>query len=171
MALGVVKSFPGGTSLGLAQDRDGRWYVQERAFFWTRRPTSAGCLVRLAELARRYGRDRVMADFAAVYDAVGPRPANGDLLPDEAALDLITRLSAAYGAAPGDGVRADRLFTTLYLSMIARENDAGDPLGRRGERLGAHLVLAEGRTPEEAAAFPTGKTAQALSALCTSYGF
>ena len=171
MAFEIVKSFPGGTSIGFTEDRDGRWCVQERVFLWTRRPTSGSCLVRLSELAQRYGRDKVMADFVTVYGAVGAKPARGDLLPNDAVLELITRLSSAYTAAPGDSVRADRLFTTLYLIMIARENRAGDALGKRAERLGAHLVLEEGRTPEEAAAFSAGKTPQDLSALCQSYGF
>ena len=112
-----------------------------------------------------------MADFVAVYDAMGAKPPRGDLLPSDQVLDLITRLSAAYGSSPGDDVRADRLFTTLYLTMIAEENKARAVLGKRIKRLGVHLVLMEGRTPEEAAAFPTGKKAAELSALCQSYGF
>ena len=171
MAFEVVKSFPGGTSIGFTEGKFDRWCVQERVFVWTRRPTDAGCFARLLELAGRYGRDRVMADFVAVYDAMGVRPPRGDLLPSEQVLDLITRFSAAYDAAPGDSVRADRLFTTLYLTMIAEENKARAILGKRIKRLGVHLVLMEGRTPEEAAAFPTGKKAAELSALCQSYGF
>ena len=171
MAFEIVKSFPGGTSIGFTEDRDGRWCVQERVFLWTRRPTSGSCLVRLSELAQRYGRDKVMADFVTVYGAVGAKPARGDLLPNDAVLELITRLSSAYTAAPGDSVRADRLFTTLYLTMIAEENKSKAVLGKRIKRLGVHLVLMEGRTPEEAAAFPTGKKAAELNVLCRSYGF
>lgn len=171
MAFEVVKSFPGSTSIGFTEGRFDRWCVQERVFFWTRRPTDADCFARLVELAQRYGRDRVMADFVAVYDAMGVRPPRGDLLPSEQVLDLITRFSAAYDAAPGDSVRADRLFTTLYLTMIAEENKSKAVLGKRIKRLGVHLVLMEGRTPEEAAAFPTGKKAAELNVLCRSYGF
>lgn len=171
MAFEVVKSFPGGTSIGFIEGKFDRWCVQERVFVWTRRPTDAGCFARLLELAQRYGTDKVMADFVAVYDAMGVKPPRGDLLPSDQVLDLITRLSAAYGSSPGDDVRADRLFTTLYLTMIAEENKARAILGKRIKRLGVHLVLMEGRTPEEAAAFPTGKKAAELSALCQSYGF
>lgn len=171
MAFEVVKSFPGGTSIGFTEGKFDRWCVQERVFVWTRRPTDAGCFARLLELAQRYGTDKVMADFVAVYDAMGAKPPRGDLLPSDQVLDLITRLSAAYGSSPGDDVRADRLFTTLYLTMIAEENKARAILGKRIKRLGVHLVLMEGRTPEEAAAFPTGKKAAELSALCQSYGF
>lgn len=171
MAFEVVKSFPGGTSIGSTEGKFDRWCVQERVSVWTRRPTDAGCFARLLELAQRYGTDKVMADFVAVYDAMGVKPPRGDLLPSDQVLDLITRLSAAYGSSPGDDVRADRLFTTLYLTMIAEENKARAVLGKRIKRLGVHLVLIEGRTPEEAAAFPTGKKAAELSALCQSYGF
>lgn len=171
MAFEVVKSFPGGTSIGFTEGKFDRWCVQERVFVWTRRPTDAGCFARLLELAQRYGTDKVMADFVAVYDAMGVKPSRGDLLPSDQVLDLITRLSTAYNSAPGDDVRADRLFTTLYLTMIAEENKAKAVLGKRIKRLGVHLVLMEGRTPEEAAAFPTGKKAAELSALCQSYGF
>ena len=171
MAFEVVKSFPGGTSIGFTEGKFDRWCVQERVFVWTRRPTDAGCFARLLELAQRYGTDKVMADFVAVYDAMGVKPPRGDLLPSDQVLDLITRLSAAYGSSPGDDVRADRLFTTLYLTMIAEENKARAILGKRIKRLGVHLVLMEGRTPEEAAAFPTGKKAAELSALCQSYDF
>lgn len=171
MAFEVVKSFPGGTSIGFIEGKFDRWCVQERVFVWTRRPTDAGCFARLLELAQRYGTDKVMADFVAVYDAMGVKPPRGDLLPSDQVLDLITRLSAAYGSSPGDDVRADRLFTTLYLTMIAEENKARAVLGKRIKRLGVHLVLMEGRMPEEAAAFPTGKKAAELSALCQSYGF
>ena len=83
MAFEVVKSFPGSTSIGFTEGRFDRWCVQERVFFWTRRPTDADCFARLMELAQRYGRDRVMADFVAVYDAMGVRPPRGDLLPSE----------------------------------------------------------------------------------------
>ena len=171
MAFEVVKSFPGGTSIGFTEGKFDRWCVQERVFVWTRRPTDAGCFARLLELAQRYGTDKVMADFVSVYDAMGVKPPKGDLLPSDQVLDLITRLSAAYGSSPGDDVRADRLFTTLYLTMIAEENKAKAVLGKRIKRLGVHLVLLEGRTPEEAASFPTGKKAAELSALCRSYGF
>lgn len=171
MAFEVVKSFPGGTSIGFTEGKFDRWCVQERVFVWIRRPTDAGCFARLLELAQRYGTDKVMADFVAVYDAMGVKPPRGDLLPSDQVLDLITRLSAAYGSSPGDDVRTDRLFTTLYLTMIAEENKAKAVLGKRIKRLGVHLVLMEGRKPEEAAAFPTGKKAAELSALCQSYGF
>ena len=171
MAFEVVKSFPGSTSISFTEGKFDRWCVQERVFFWTRRPTDTDCFTRLLDLAQRYGRDKVMADFTAVYDAMGVRPPQGDLLPSDSVLDLITRLSGAYAAAPGDSVRADRLFTTLYLTMIAEENKARAVLGKRIKRLGVHLVLMEGRTPAEAAAFPVGKKAAELSALCKSYGF
>ena len=55
--------------------------------------------------------------------------------------------------------------------MIAEENKSKAVLGKRIKRLGVHLVLMEGRTPEEAAAFPTGKKAAELNVLCRSYGF
>ena len=135
MAFEVVKSFPGGTSIGFTEGKFDRWCVQERVFVWTRRPTDAGCFARLLALAQRYGTDKVMADFVAVYDAMGVKPPRGDLLPSDQVLDLITRLSAAYGSSPGDDVRADRLFTTLYLTMIAEENKARAVLGKRIKRL------------------------------------
>lgn len=74
MAFEVVKSFPGGTSIGFTEGKFDRWCVQERVFVWTRRPTDAGCFARLLELAQRYGTDKVMADFVAVYDAMGVKP-------------------------------------------------------------------------------------------------
>ena len=74
MAFEVVKSFPGGTSIGFTEGKFDRWCVQERVFLWTRRPTDAGCFARLLELAQRYGTDKVMADFVSVYDAMGVKP-------------------------------------------------------------------------------------------------
>ena len=61
------------------------------------------------------------------------------------------------------------IFQTIH--MIAEENKSKAVLGKRIKRLGVHLVLMEGRTPEEAAAFPTGKKAAELNVLCRSYGF
>ena len=72
--------------------------------------------------------------------------------------------------APAIGVTAAYAYC---LAALAGEDldQARAVLGKRIKRLGVHLVLLEGRTPEEAAAFPTGKKAAELSALCQSYGF
>ena len=116
---------------------------------------------RLQELAATYGNQKVYADFVAIFDATD-RTLNAELLAK------ISRVSSDYTQ---DDLRADIVFTLLYAGMLAEENKAFAPLGKRIKHLGVYQVMMEGMRPREAATFSVGRSWQELAKLCESRGF
>ena len=116
-----------------------------------------------AELQRLHAQfPRLHADFIAVFDRT-----TGQV--EAALLARISEMAAAYPAS----LRADVavLLTTLYAAMIAEENRAHAPLGKRIKRLGVHQVLVEGMPVDEAANFSRGLPWRRLEQLCRARGF
>ena len=88
---------------------------------------------------------------------------------DAATLERITELAALYPSEVR--VSVDVLLTTLHAAMIAEENRAHAPLGKRIKRLGVHQVLVEGMAEEEAANYCRGRPWRELAAECARRGF
>lgn len=116
---------------------------------------------RLQQLAGRYGADKTYADFAAIFEATGPQ-----LDPQ-----LLAQISATSNDYAQDVLRADIVFTLLYAGMVAEENKAFAPLGKRIKRLGVFQVVMEGMAPREAAVYSVGRPWQELARLCEERGF
>lgn len=68
-------------------------------------------------------------------------------------------------------LRMNKIFSILYLGMIAEENKAYTVLGKKIKRLGMHMLLIENTSPEKAANYSRGKSAKDLMELCSKYGF
>lgn len=116
---------------------------------------------RLQQLAERYGPAKIYADFVTVFAATGR-----ELDPQ-----LLTRITDFSNDYAQDALRADIVFTLLYAGMLAEENKAFAPLGKRIKRLGVHQVVLEGLPPKDAAVFSVGRPWQELAKLCESRGF
>lgn len=116
---------------------------------------------RLQQLAARYGAEKVYADFTVIFEATGQQ------MNDE----LLTQISAISNDYTQDALRADIVFTLLYTGMLAEENKAHAPLGKRIKRLGVYQVVNEGMAPKEAAVYSVGRPWQALARLCEERGF
>jgi len=116
---------------------------------------------RLQELAGVHGADKTYADFATIFDATS-RSLDSKLLAH------ISSISYDYAQ---DILRADIVFSLLYAGMLAEENKAHAPLGKRIKRLGVYQVVMEGMPPREAATFSVGRPWQELSQLCENRGF
>lgn len=81
----------------------------------------------------------------------------------------ISKLAAQY---PDDArTEVDVLLTTLCAAMIAEENRAHAPLGKRIKRLAVHQVLVEKMPVELAANFSRGIGWRELDRLCRERGF
>lgn len=116
---------------------------------------------RLQELAAAYGKEKVYGDFVIVFG-------NTDKILNADLLDRISTFSHDYTQ---DALRADIVFTLLYAGMLAEENKAHAPLGKRIKRLGVYQVVMEGMAPREAATYSVGRPWQELAKLCESRGF
>ncbi len=101
-------------------------------------------------------------DFITVFMATGKAI-------DPVVSERISELAGSYPAP----LRTDLevLLATLYAAMIAEENRAHAPLGKRIKRLGVHQVLVEGMPVEEAANFSRGKPWRELEQICVARGF
>ena len=81
----------------------------------------------LYHLANKYGNDKVYKDFVSIYDITGKNI-------DEKILQKITNIAQTYSLE--DILDVDKLFTTLYMAMVAEENYPDTKLGRKIKRLG-----------------------------------
>ena len=69
-----------------------------------------------------------------------------------------------------DAILADKIYTILYLAMIAEERKAGTVLGKTIKALGVHQVVIEGYAPEVAAQFSRGMKAYQIKDECEKRG-
>ena len=158
----TIKHFSDGSLLEFDQGNFDGWCI-----FLTRpghprfAPKDWQYFTRLQQLAAVYGADKTYADFVIVFDAT-----NKILDPQ-----LLAHISAFSVDYTKDTLRADIVFTLLYAGMLAEENKAHAPLGKRIKRLGVYQVVMEGMRAREAATFSVGRPWQELARLCEERGF
>jgi hypothetical protein len=80
----------------------------------------------------------------------------------------IKRLSLQYGEMTNE---VGQWLTVIYYGMIAEENKEHAILKKRIKRLGTHQILMEDKSPEQAATFSKGKSANELAKLMLEKGF
>ena len=158
----LIKRFTDGSVLEFDQGNFDEWCI-----FLTRpgrarvAPKDWQYFTRLQELAAEYGAAKVYADFASIFDATAQTLNN----------TLLMHITAISNNYPRHALRADIVFTLLYAGMLAEENKAYAPLGKRIKRLGVYQVVMEWLIPREAATFSVGRPWQVLAKLCESRGF
>ena len=124
-------------------------------------PTDADYFAALRRLGRRHGRRRVYGDFVAVYRRTGP------------AIDpaVVQGISATAGGYDEDALDFAVTVTTIYAGMVAEENKAFAPLGKRIKRLGVYQILRFDLPVGVAANYSKGKPWRELARECEQYGF
>ena len=157
-----VKDFPDGTFLEYDEGKFDKWCVYMNESNGTRRPPSdIDYFAKLRNFAEKYGADRIYQDFVKIYDWVG-----NDV--NVADLKRITHMAADYG---NDALELDKIFSILYMAMIAEEKKEHTKLGKRIKRLGVHMLLMENETVQQAANFMRGMNWHDIDALCRKRGF
>lgn len=125
-------------------------------------PLDTDYFQQIHELSLKYGVDKVYGDFANIYDST-----NKDI--DEVVLQKITECSLTYGYP--QSINVDKLFTTIYMTMISEENYPNTRLGKRIKRLGIYEMLYNKRTVYDAANFMRGMSWKEIAHLCEERGF
>ena len=87
---------------------------------------------------------------------------------DDSVFDTITNVSSKYGT---NSLEVEKIFSILYMAMIAEEQKKYTRLGKRIKRLGIHKLLFEGADVREAANFMRGLGWRDISRLCEERGF
>ena len=157
----ALKQFPDGSRVEFGRGSFDGWCV-----FVTRPPAPRHAprdVDYFAELKILYGRfPQLHEHFIEVFQRTSR-------IVDATVLERITELAALYPAE--ERVLVDVLLTTLYAAMLAEENRAHAPLGKRIKRLGVHQVLVEGMAVELAANYSRGRPWRELAEECARRGF
>lgn len=157
-----VKTFADGSFLEFDWGSFDRWCVYITAKGGRRwAPRDTDYFDFLKTMAAKYGAEKIYQDFVWIYDRTEKRV-------DPAVMNGIVRLAETYGDRK---LGFEKVFSVLYLAMIAEENRANSRLGRRIKRLGLHVLLFEGYSTERAAGFMTKMRWTELDGLCRQRGF
>lgn len=159
----VIKRFSDGTYLEYAQGNFDSWCVYEvnEAQGMRRPPRDTHYFDFLLTNSAVYGVDKVYADFVQIYENTGKEVA-------QEVLKLITTISLGY---PGKQLEFEKIFTIMYMGMIAEEQKAFTRLGKRIKRLGVFKLLKENVGVAAAANFMRGMRWQEIDKLCRERGF
>lgn len=157
-----IKDFSDGTFLEYDHGKFDDWCIYMNYPNEARRPPlDRDYFAQLQSFSRVYGVHKVYQDYVTVYNLVGKAVDNNDL-------NKISQIASTYG---NDALEMDKIFSILYMAMIAEERKAYTKLGKRIKRLGVHKLLLEGETVSEAANFMRGMGWRDIDALCRERGF
>ena len=157
-----TKDFPDGAFLEYDDGQFDAWCVYMNYPDGTRKPPlDSDYFAQLQKYAAQYGVDRIYQDFVHVYDLVKKEVDKADLV-------KITNIAAGYSK---DALELDKIFSILYMAMIAEERKAHTKLGKRIKRLGVYKLLIEGNTVQQSANFMRGMGWKEIDALCRERGF
>ena len=157
-----IKTFSDGSYLEYDRGRFDDWCVYLTDTSGNRRPPrDTDYFSQLKTLASILGRHRLYGDYVRVYEMTGTQ-VNQDTL------DSISHISEEYGE---NTTQVDKIFSILYLAMIAEEKKANTRLGKRIKRLGIYELLIENRPVHEAANFMRGMGWRDIARLCNERGF
>lgn len=123
----------------------------------------------MIELANEYGKEKVYNDFVTIYDFT-------ENIPYQEKLDQITKISETYTNKTKEKndyykLLADKIFSILYMTMIAEENKQNTILGKRIKRLGVHMVIMENISPNNSANYTKEIKSKEIDKLCKERGF
>lgn len=159
----TVKTFSDGSYLEYADGNFDSWcvYMVNPAKNFRRPPKDVDYFDFLQKKAQQYGSQKVYGDFVLIYDltqkTISPQ-----------VLSKIDEISASYG---NDALDFSKIYTILYMGMLAEENKAFTKLGKRIKRLGVHLLLLEGQPVQYAANFMRGMNWRQIDSMCKQRGF
>jgi len=153
----IVKKFKDGSEIGFGKGRFDDFCV----YLDNKPPLDVHYFIRLYELKEIYGGSNIYNDFVYIYELVTKKL-------ESAVLENITHISQKY---KDDITRVDKIFTILYMAMIAEENKANTKLGKKIKRLGVHQILIENITPNVSANYSKGMKWREIEKECMERGF
>lgn len=157
-----IKDFSDGSFLEYDRGQFDDWCVYMNSPNGARRPPlDRDYFAQLQKFSAKYGVACIYGDYVKVYDLVKKAVDNNDLVE-------VSNIAASYGE---DALELDKIFSILYMAMIAEERKAYTKLGKRIKRLGIHKLLIEGRSVQESADFMRGMDWRDIDALCKESGF
>ena len=115
----------------------------------------------LKKMSERFGTQKIISDFLSVYGMTGKEI-------DANVLSQIDQIASTYGDA---ALAFSKVYTIMYMGMIAEEQKAGTRLGKRIKRLGVHKLLVENNSVHDAANFMRGMRWREIDAMCRERGF
>jgi len=115
----------------------------------------------LYEYCDIFENEEIYDDFVKIYDLT-TNQINADVIVE------IRNLSQKYGKFEDE---IFRIFSTIYMGMIAEENKKNTKLGKRIKRLGMYYLLIKNELPEYCSTFMTGKGWKEIDSLCLEGGF
>lgn len=115
----------------------------------------------LIKLSNIYGKDSIYKAFVIIYDNTGKEVSERGL--------EVARLASLHFEK--DQLKCHKIFTILYMAMIAEENKRFTKLGKRIKRLGLYKLLFENASVQEAANFMRGMGWKEIDKLCLERGF
>lgn len=158
----IIKSFSDGSYLEYDNGKFDEWCVYMVEPNGNKRPPlDIDYFAELKQLSIKYGINTVYSAYVFVYE-------NTRKEVDE------TGIESAYNASTRfvkDQQNVHKIFTILYMSMIAEENKKFTKLGKRIKRLGIHKLLFENASVYEAANFMRGLNWREIDVMCTERGF
>ena len=153
----IVKKFKDGSEIGFGKGCFDDFCV----YLDNKPPLDVHYFIRLYELKEIYGGSNIYNDFVYIYELVTKKL-------ESAVLENITHISQKY---KDDITRVDKIFTILYMAMIAEENKANTKLGKKIKRLGVHQILIENITPNVSANYSKGMKWREIEKECMERGF
>lgn len=159
----IIKTFNDGSYLEYANGNFDQWcvYMVNPAKHFRQPPRDVHYFGFLQEQAKTFGNQKLYTDFVSIYDLTGK-----DI--DQSVLERIDEIATTYGTS---ALEFSKIYTILYMGMLAEEKKAGTRLGKRIKRLGVYKLLIEKLTVDESANFMRGMNWRAIDTLCKERGF
>ena len=159
----VIKQFSDGTYLEYAPGNFDNWcvYFVDFAKGVRQPPRDTHYFDFLLSNSAVYGSDKIYNDFVAIYENTGNEINQGTL-------SLIEKIASTY---PGMQLEFEKIFTIMYMGMIAEEKKAFTRLGKRIKRLGVYKLMIENVGVDSAANFMRGMNWRQIDMLCRERGF
>ncbi len=108
-----------------------------------------------------FTKEKIYKDFVIIYD----------LTTNVFDLNVVKKINSISNTYNEYNNQIFRLFSILYMAMIAEENKKGTRLGKRIKRLGIFYLLLKNNDPEFCANFMKGKNWKEIDKLCIEGGF
>lgn len=158
-----VREFSDGSYLEYADGKFDQWcvYMVNPAKDFRRPPLDVDYFGFLQGQAKVFGGKRIYEDFTLIYNKTGK-------VLEQSVLDFIDSVAASYGTMT---LEFSKIYTILYMGMLAEENKAYTRLGKRIKRLGMHKLLIENESVDSAANFMRHMKWRQIDALCKERGF
>jgi len=158
----IIQYFSDGSYLEYDRGRIDEWCVYLVESNGSRRPPlDIDYFSDIKSLSVKYGVKSLYSAYVYVYENTGKEV-------NQNGLDAAEKASSNFGE---DRLKLHKIFTILYMAMIAEENKRYTKLGKRIKRLGIYKLLYENATVDKAANFMRGMGWRDIDDLCRKRGF